>query len=65
MSEDIKGPRVRRAVSHDATDRKHGMTLDEMAAFVQEAMRQEIPGETIVKATATWKQSVKRLEISG
>lgn len=51
MSEDIKGPQVQRAIRQDAADRKHGMTLDEVAAFVDEARRQEVPGETIVSAS--------------
>ncbi len=58
-------PRVERTVRQAAADPKHGMTLDEVAAFVQEAMRQEVPGDTVVKMAATWKSSIKRLEISG
>ena len=65
MSEETKGPKVQRSIRQDAADPKRGMTLDEVAAFVQEAMRQEIPGETIIRQTTTWKQSIKRLEISG
>jgi len=30
-------------------DSKRGMTLDELAAFVQEAMGEEIPSTTVVK----------------
>ncbi|MFG2001716.1 hypothetical protein ACGFNU_21450 [Spirillospora sp. NPDC048911] len=49
----------------EAADPKHGMTLDELAAFVEEARGAEIPGTTIVKATATWRSSIKKLEVKG
>lgn len=58
-------PRVERTLKQDAVDQKNGMTLDELAAFVQAAMREEIPGDTVVKQTATWKSSIKKLEITG
>ena len=45
-----------------ADDPKQGMTLDEMAAFVQQAMRAEIPGDTVVKAQVTMRGTIKRLE---
>lgn len=54
-----------KTVKAEAADLKHGMTLDELAAAVQEAMREEIPGDTIVRATATWRSSIKRVEIKG
>lgn len=44
---------IERTVKADAADAKRGMTLDELAAFAQETMRAEVPGDTIVKATAT------------
>jgi hypothetical protein len=56
---------VERKVKAEAADPKNGMTLDEMAAFVQEAMRAEVPGETVVKSTVTWKQSIKKIEVTG
>ncbi|GAA0969886.1 hypothetical protein GCM10009555_017800 [Acrocarpospora macrocephala] len=52
-------------VEADATDPKRGMTLDEMAAFVQEAMRAEVPGDTPVKIRVNWSSGIKRLEIKG
>lgn len=58
-------PKVERSVSQPADDPKRGMTLDELAVFVQAAMRAEIPGDTIVKSTATWRSTIKKLEISG
>lgn len=48
-----------------ANDPKRGMTLDELAAFVQEAMGEEIPGDTVVKMTATWRSSIKKIEVKG
>lgn len=54
-----------KTVRAEAADPKHGMTLDELATFVQEAMRAEIPGTTVVRATATWRASIKRAEVKG
>ncbi|GAA3958068.1 hypothetical protein GCM10023085_45690 [Actinomadura viridis] len=54
-----------KTVRAEAADLKYGMTLDELAQFVQEAMRQEIPGDTTVKMTATWRSSIKRIEVAG
>lgn len=54
-----------KTVKAEAADAKHGMTLDELAAFVQEAMRAEIPGTTVVRATATWRASIRRAEVKG
>lgn len=52
-------------ISHKAEDTTHGMTLDELAAFVQEAMREEVPGDTVVKITSTWRQSIKKISVQG
>jgi hypothetical protein len=52
-------------VKAEAVDPKGGMTLDELAAFVQEAMRAEVPGGTVVKAVATWRGGIKRVEVQG
>ncbi|WP_158079471.1 hypothetical protein [Actinomadura sp. CNU-125] len=54
-----------KTVKAEAADTKHGMTLDELAALVQEAMRAEIPGHTVVKVVATWRSSIKRAEVKG
>jgi hypothetical protein len=54
---------IERKVSVEAAD-KHGMTLEELAAFVNEAYGQCVPGGTVVKATSTWRQSIKKLEVS-
>lgn len=48
-------------VERHSRDRKRGFTLDEMEAFVQEARRLNIPGDTIVKTWATWRQSSYKL----
>jgi hypothetical protein len=56
---------VERTVTHAAGNPKHGMTLDELAAFVQEAMREEIPGDTIVRVDITWRSSIKRAKAGG
>lgn len=48
-----------------ANDKKQGMTLDELAAFVEVAQAQRIKGSTIVRLTATWKSSIKKLRIEG
>lgn len=54
---------VHKRIKREAADKRHGMTLDELAAFVQEAMREEVPGDTVVRMEATWRSSVKHLEI--
>ncbi|WP_197042473.1 hypothetical protein [Microbispora rosea] len=45
-----------------AADEKTGMTLDELAAFVQEAMRAGVPGDTVVRARVNMRAGIKRLE---
>lgn len=39
---------VLRKIPHRAADPKVGVTLDEMAAFVQEAMREGVDGSAVV-----------------
>jgi hypothetical protein len=56
---------VQTAVTLVAADTKHGMTLDELGEFVQAAMRQEIPGDTVVKIENTWRSSIKRARVGG
>ena len=59
------GPTVTHSakVQHAAADRRAGMTLDELAAFVQAAMRAEIPGTAHVAVDLTWRNTIRRLEI--
>lgn len=56
---------VERKVTADAADTRKGMTLDELAAFVQEAMRAEIDGDTVLKQTANWRSGIKKIEVTG
>jgi hypothetical protein len=66
VNEPAKRPvSTQRIVQAEACDTRNGMTLDELAGFVQEAMRQEIPGDTIVKIDVTWRCSIKRAEVRG
>ncbi|MBO2448656.1 hypothetical protein J4573_16260 [Actinomadura barringtoniae] len=48
-----------------AASAKYGMTLDEMTAFVREAMRAEIPGDTIVRQVSTWRSTITELKANG
>lgn len=61
MSGNISGAYVRRTAGNP----KHGMTLDELGAFVQEALRKGIDGAEIVRIDATWKSSIKTATVSG
>ena len=45
-----------------ADDQKQGMTLDELAAFVQTAMRAEVPGDTRIHVRVNMRGGIKRLE---
>jgi uncharacterized protein YbbC (DUF1343 family) len=58
-------PKVEHTIKAEAADTKHGMTLGELAAFVDEARSQKISDGTVVKTTLTWRSSIKKLEISG
>ncbi|MEU9887949.1 hypothetical protein [Sphaerisporangium sp. NPDC051011] len=49
-------------VASTATDPKTGMTLDELAAFVQEAMRAGVPGDRPVKVVANMRGGIKKVE---
>ena len=45
---------------------KHGMTLDEIASWVQEAMRLGIPGDTRVTAVIQIGSArIKKIEVKG
>jgi hypothetical protein len=52
-------------IEEPAVDLKAGMTLDELAAFVQQAMRAEIPGSTGIKALVNMRGGIKKLETRG
>ena len=51
-------------VRADADDRNAGMTLDELARFVQEAMRLDVPGSAWVRVVAGLRSQVQRLEVA-
>ncbi|TDD25006.1 hypothetical protein E1287_37740 [Actinomadura sp. KC06] len=46
-----------------ADDTKHGMTLDELRRFLAGSAVLELPDTARVKVTATWRGTIKRLEI--
>jgi len=60
-----QGPqnRVQRTVSVEANDPKTGMTLDEMAGLIQDAMRADIDGSTPIKATVGFRAQVRTATI--
>lgn len=45
-----------------ADDEKAGMTLDELAAFVQNALRHDIPGDTRVHVRVNMRGGIRRIE---
>jgi hypothetical protein len=51
-----------RTVKVDAADPKLGMSLDELAAFVDEARQENVPGDTIPKVRVNVRGGIKRLE---
>jgi len=53
---------ITRGVTAVAEDGKQGMTLDELAAFVQAAMRAEVPGGTRVQVRVNFTGGIKKLE---
>jgi hypothetical protein len=53
---------ITRTVQADASDPKVGLTLDELAAFVEEARRDAIPGGTTIKARVNVRGGIKRVE---
>jgi hypothetical protein len=46
----------------NAEDQKQGMTLDELATFVQTALRHEIAGDTRLYVRVNLKGGIKRIE---
>lgn len=54
-----------KTVKAEAADTKRGMTLDELAAFVQAAHRAEIPGDAVVKVVVNLRSGIKRAEAKG
>lgn len=56
---------VQVTVKAQAADAKQGMTLDELGAFIQQAMREGLDGRTVVRIDSTWRSSIKRAQVSG
>ena len=50
-------------VKRQAADRKHGMSLDDLAAFVAEAKRAGAGGSTVVHHVGTWRSSIRELSV--
>lgn len=46
----------------EAADLKAGMTLDELASFVQAAMAANLPGDTRIHGAINMRTGIKRLE---
>ena len=44
-------------------DSKNGMRLDELAAFVQDAMRSGADGQEVVQASVSWGSKLKSVKI--
>ncbi|ARO11702.1 hypothetical protein BMR99_03430 [Propionibacterium freudenreichii] len=63
--QDTQGPqnRAQRSVQWVAADPRTGMTLDEMAALVQDAMRADIDGATPIKVTVGFRSQVRTAKI--
>jgi hypothetical protein len=53
---------ITRTVQADAVDAKAGMTLDELAAYVQEAHRAEVPGDARIHVRVNVRGGIKRIE---
>ncbi|MFI7468173.1 hypothetical protein [Nonomuraea sp. NPDC049646] len=49
------------AVAH-AGDEKQGMTLDELAVFVERALRYDVPGDTVLRVRVNLRGGIKRIE---
>lgn len=53
---------ITRTVVADATDPKAGMTLAELGAFVQAALRDDVPDDVPVHVRVNVRGGIKRLE---
>lgn len=54
---------VRQSLGVKAADKKAGMTLDEVARFVQAAMRQGMPGSAKVSCLVGFRAQVQELQV--
>jgi hypothetical protein len=53
---------ITRTVQFEATDPKQGLTLDELAVFVNEARHEAIPGDAVIKVRVNFKGGIRRVE---
>lgn len=53
---------ITRTVKAEAADLKHGMTLDELASYVEEARRAEVPGGAHIHVRVNVRGGIKRVE---
>lgn len=53
---------ITRTVQAEAGDPKNGMTLTELAEFVEEARRAEVPGDARIHVRVNFKGGIKRME---
>lgn len=52
-------------VSQEAVDRKAGMTLAELEAFVRDARTAGLPGDMPIRVTTGWASQIRMLEVAG
>lgn len=50
-------------IEQRAQDPRAGLTLGELAQFVQEAYRANVPEDTKVEQTANWTSGIKRVRL--
>lgn len=55
--------KITREVVSEATDRKAGMSLDELAAFVQEAMRAGFDGNESIRVRTGYTGQIRKLQV--
>ena len=46
------------SVTNVAVDKKTGMTLGDLATFVQDCMRRDMPSDAIIKAVVGWRSQI-------
>jgi hypothetical protein len=56
---------TRKTVKAVAANPRAGMSLEELAVFVEEARKAAVPDGTAVRVTTTFRGTVKSLEVSG
>lgn len=56
---------ISRNVKAEAADAKHGMTLDELAAYVAECQDADVPGTVRIHVRVNMKGGIKAVETRG